>query len=413
MSVDTYTFDVETYRKQFPVFQAPENKDLVYLDNAATAQRPQSVLDAIETFHKEYNSNIHRSAYKLAEKATAGYECARLKIAQFIGAQSSNEIVFTRGATESINFVAYGWVQKHLQPGDEIAVTELEHHSNLIPWQMVAKKTGATLRFIPIADDGHLDYSALDAVITRDTKFVAVTQASNVLGTKVDVKRIIDAAHKVGALVLVDGCQHIPHSITDVTELDVDFYAFSGHKMLGPMGIGILYGKSKHLNDMDPILYGGSMINDVGYYESTWAEPPWKFEAGTQNIPAVIGLGAAIDFIEEIGYEAIDSHTDALAEYTLQELGNIEGVSIYGPRKNRIPVISFGLKSLHPHDLATFFDSKNVAIRSGHHCAKPLMNRLNVPATARASIYLYNTKNDIDRFIDVVHQAKGYFSKWV
>ncbi len=413
MSIDTYTFDVEKYRKQFPVFQAPENKDLVYLDNAATSQKPKSVLDAIATFHKEYNSNIHRSAYKLAEKATAGYECARLKIAQFIGAESSNEIVFTRGATESINFVAYGWAHKYLKSGDEIVVSELEHHSNLIPWQIAAQKKGATLKFIPITDDGYLDISALDSVITKKTKFVAITQASNVLGTRVDVKQIIEAAHHVGALALVDGCQHIPHSRADVTELDADFYAFSGHKMLGPMGIGILYAKTEHLDAMDPILYGGSMINDVDYYESTWAEPPWKFEAGTQNIPAVIGLGAAIDFIEEIGYEAIECHTDALTDYTLQELRNIKGVSIYGPLKDRIPVISFGLKSLHPHDLATFFDSKNVAIRSGHHCAKPLMNRLNVPATARASIYLYNTKNDIDRFIDVVHQAKGYFSKWV
>ncbi len=407
------TLNVAEIRKHFPIFHYPENEGLVYLDSAATTQRPIQVLDAIRKFHEQYNSNIHRSAYKLAEKATAGYECARLQIAQFIGAQHAHEIIFTRGATEAINFVATGYGNKFLKAGDEILLSEMEHHSNLVPWQMVAKRTGATLKFIPFDDQGHLELDRLDELLSGKTKLVAITQASNVLGTQVHVQRIIRAAHDVGAVVVVDGAQHVPHSPVDVQEIDADFYAFSGHKMLGPMGIGILYGKEALLNAMDPVLFGGSMIDDVSKYESTWAELPWKFEAGTQNIPAVIGLGAAIDFLHEIGLDNIAEHDHYLTSYALAQLQQLDFVEVYGPLTHRNPVISFSIQGIHPHDVATFFDSKNVAIRSGHHCAKPIMHRLNVPALARASFYLYNTKEDIDRFITAINQARGYFAKWI
>ncbi len=406
----TATLDVEHIREQFPIFSKPENRELVYLDSAATSQRPKTVLDAIAKFHEEYNSNIHRSAYKLAEKATAGYECSRLRIAQFIGAESANEIVFTRGATEAINFVAYGWARKFLKPGDELVVTEMEHHANLVPWQMAAKAAGAALKLMPISETGEL--LNVDDAISTKTKLVAITHASNVLGTRIDVKSIIDQAHRVGAAVLVDGCQHVPHSPVNVSELDADFYAFSGHKMLGPMGIGILYGKAERLEEMDPVLFGGSMIDDVQPTYSTWAQAPWKFEAGTQNIPSVIGLGAAIDFIENVGLENIERHTDELTGYALRQLNAIEGVTVYGPQ-HRIPVISFEIEGVHAHDTATFFDSQNVAIRSGHHCAKLIMRKMGVNAMARASFQLYNTREEIDRFIEVVNQTKGFFQKWI
>jgi len=405
--------DVAEIRSHFPIFHYPENKNLVYLDSAATTQRPVEVLDAVRKFNEEYNSNIHRSAYKMAEKATAGYECARLQIAQFIGAEHGHEIIFTRGATEATNFVAYGWAYKFLQPGDEILVTEMEHHSNLVPWQMAAKRTGAKLKFLPFNETGELNYEQLDDLLTTKTKFVAVTHASNVLGTRVDVKRIIDAAHEIGALALVDGAQHVPHSPVNVRELNADFYIFSGHKMLGPMGIGILYGKEKLLDAMDPVLFGGSMIDDVQYNESTWADLPWKFEAGTQNIPAVIGLGAAIDLLEKIGLENIERHNDSITKYILEHLQELDFITVYGPKKKRNAVISFTINGIHAHDVATFFDSKGLAIRSGHHCAKLVMKRLNVNSTARASFYLYNTVEEADRFVEAVKQARGYFAKWI
>ena len=405
--------DVVDVRAHFPIFSYPENEGLVYLDSAATTQRPTKVLDAIRHFNEEYNSNIHRSAYKLAEKATAGYECARLIIAQFIGARFSHEIIFTRGTTEAVNFVSTGWAQKFLRPGDEILLSEMEHHSNLVPWQIAAQKTGAKLKFIPFDEDGELELDKLDDLLTSNTRLVAITQASNVLGTRVDVKRIINAAHEIKALVLVDGAQYVPHSPVNVQDLDADFYVFSGHKMLGPMGIGILYGKEVLLQEMDPALYGGSMIDDVHHYESTWAELPWKFEAGTQNIPAVIGLGAAIELLEEWGLQRIEKHDELLTQYALDQLDQLDFVTLFGPKKNRNPVISFNINGIHSHDVATFFDSQNIAIRSGHHCAKLIMRKLNVPSTARASFYLYNTKEHVDVFIDAVNKAKGYFAKWI
>ena len=407
------TLNVAEVRQHFPIFSYPENEGLVYLDSAATTQRPKKVLDAIRHFNEEYNSNIHRSAYKLAEKATAGYECARLLIAQFIGAKNSHEIIFTRGATEAVNFVSHGWAEKFLKSGDEIIVTEMEHHSNLIPWQIAAQKTGAKLKFIPFNKDGELELERLDDLLTSHTRLVAITHVSNVLGTKVDVKRVIDAAHDMNAVVLVDGAQHVPHSPVNVQEIDADFYVFSGHKMLGPMGIGILYGKEDLLNVMDPVLYGGSMIDDVDYHVSTWADLPWKFEAGTQNIPAVIGLGAAIELLEEWSLQRIEKHDKTLTAYVLEQLQQLDFVTVFGPRKNRNPVISFAINGIHSHDVATFFDSQNVAIRSGHHCAKLIMKKLGVPATARASFYLYNTKKDVDLFVDAIQKARGYFEKWI
>ncbi len=405
--------DVEEIRREFPIFSQPENRDLVYLDNAATTQRPRQVLDAVRRFNEEYNSNIHRSAYKLAEKATAGYECARLQIAQFIGAEYAHQIIFTAGATQSLNFVAYGWARKFLRPGDRILTTELEHHSNLVPWQMAAQLTGAELDFIPIDETGRLEIERLDEVLTPRTRLVAITHASNVLGCRIDVRRIIDAAHAVGAVTVVDGVQEVPHARVDVKELDADFYAFSGHKMLGPMGIGILYGKEALLEEMDPVMFGGSMIDEVHHRRSTWAELPWKFEAGTQNIPAVIGLGAAIEFLEKIGMERIEAHDRALTEYALEKLRPIEGLKLFTPSDNQNPVISFVLKGVHAHDVATFLDSRNIAVRSGHHCAQLIMRRMNVPATARASFYLYNTFEEIDRFAEAVKQAIGYFARWI
>lgn len=413
METLTKPINVAEIRASFPIFSHPENRHLVYLDSAATTQRPKPVLDAIRQFNEEYNSNIHRSAYKLAEKATAGYECARLQIAQFIGARHSHEIIFTSGATQSINFVAYGWADKLIKPGDEILVTEMEHHSNLVPWQMAAQRTGARLKFIPIDQDGRLALEKLDDLLTSRTRVVAVTHASNVLGTRIDVKRIIDAAHQVGAIVVVDGVQHVPHARVNVEQLDADFYAFSGHKMLGPMGIGILYGKEALLHEMDPVMFGGSMIDEVHHLESTWAELPWKYEAGTQNIPAVIGLGAAIDFLEKLGMDNIEAHDRMLTEYALNQLEQLDFVKVFGQRDHHNPVISFALKNLHAHDVATFFDSRNIAIRSGHHCARLIMERLGVTATARASFYLYNTLEEVDRFIKVIHEAMGYFARWI
>ncbi len=405
--------DVADIRSHFPIFNYPENRGLVYLDSAATTQRPKEVLDAVRKFNEEYNSNTHRSAYKLAEKATAGYECARLQIAQFIGAKNAHEIIFTQGATEAANFVAYGWAHKFLKPGDEILVSEMEHHSNLVPWQMAAKRTGAKLKFIPFDAGGDLEYEKLDDLLTTRTRLVAVTHASNVLGTRIDVQRIITAAHEIGAVVLVDGAQHVAHSPVNVQELDADFYIFSGHKMLGPMGIGILYGKEKLLDAMDPILFGGSMIDEVHYTESTWADLPWKFEAGTQNIPAVIGLGAAIDLLQKIGLDKIQQHDALLTDYVLSRLQELDFVTVFGPRQNRNAVISFAIDGIHAHDVATFFDSKNVAIRSGHHCAKLVMKKLNMASTARASFYIYNNLEEADKFIDTIEKAKGYFAKWI
>ncbi len=404
--------NIEDVRKQFPVFSQPENQGLIYFDSAATSQRPQMVLDAWNKFNTHYNANAHRGAYRMAELATLEYEKARSKVSDFIGASSEEEIVFLRGATEAFNLIAYGWALKHVGKGDEIVVSELEHHSNLIPWQMVAQKTGAELKFIPFNGDGQLIFTDYEKLLSNKTRLVAITQMSNVMGSPIPVTKFIKAAHNVGAVVVVDGSQSIPHFSINVSEMDADFFAFSGHKMLGPMGTGVLYAKQKHLEDMDPMMFGGSMIEDVDYLKSTWNQVPWKFEAGTQNIPGVIGLGAAIDYLNTLGLKNIKQHDKSLTAYALEQMQLIKGLQIYGSIVERGPVIAFGLDNVHPHDLSTFLDNKNIAVRSGHHCAKLIMKRLAVNATARASFYLYNSKNEIDAFIKALDQAKEYFSKW-
>ncbi|NIA28561.1 MAG: SufS family cysteine desulfurase [Actinobacteria bacterium] len=406
------SFDADKIREHFPVFFQPENEGLIYLDSAATSQRPREVLTACKNFYEKINANTHRGAYKIAERATAAFEAAREKTAKFVGAGRTEEIIFVRNTTEAINFVAYGWARKFIGTEDEILVTEMEHHSNLIPWQITAQKTGARLRFFKMNENGILPLDQLDSLLSRKTKLVAVTHVSNVLGTVNPVKEIIRAAHNVGAKVVVDGAQSVPHLPVNVVDLDADFFAFSGHKMLAPMGIGVLYGKTALLEEMEPIYYGGEMIKDVDYYQSTWNDLPWKFEAGTQNIGGAVGLSAAIDFINSIGIDNIRKHDHLLTEYALNELKKIKDLVILGSTKNRGPAISFTLGNIHAHDLATFLDQKNIAVRSGHHCAKLVMKKFNVAATARASFYLYNTKSEIDALVHALNEAKGYFSKW-
>ncbi len=411
-TIESASLDVDEIRDHFPIFYQAENKGLIYLDSAATAQRPREVLTAINAFYEKFNANAHRGAYKISEKATEAYEGAREKVVQFIGARDSSEIVFVRSTTEAINFISYGWARKFISADDEIVVSEMEHHSNLVPWQIVAQKTGAKLRFLRMNENGVLPLEQLDSLFSAKTKLVAITHISNVLGTINPVKKIIQAAHNVGAKVVLDGAQSTPHMPVNVVDLDADFFAFSGHKMLAPMGIGVLYGKAALLEEMDPIYYGGEMIKDVDYYQSTWNDLPWKFEAGTQNIAGAIGLGAAIDFINNVGIDNIRKHDNHLTEYALNELKKIKELFILGPMNNRGPAISFNLSNIHAHDLATFLDQKNIAIRSGHHCAKLVMKKFSVAATARASFYLYNTKTDIDALVHALNEAKGYFSKW-
>lgn len=405
--------DTRQIRSDFPLFAQPENRDLVYLDSAATAQRPRQVLSAMEQFYERDNANPHRGAYRLAERATAAYEAARSRVAGFIGAGRSEEIIFTRNATEAINMVARAWADRHVNAGDEIMVTELEHHSNLVPWQMAAQRRGARLRFLEFDASGRLDPGRMDTLLNERTRLLAITQTSNALGTIVPLKDFIDKAHAAGALVLVDGAQSVPHMTVDVQALDADFLAFSGHKMLGPLGIGVLYGKMAHLQAMDPFLFGGDMISSVDYLHSDWNEVPWKFEAGTQNVAGAVGLAAAIDYLERLGMAAIAAHTHHLTRLALERLGEIAGITLYGPRTERGPALSFNLASIHPHDLATFLDQKQIAIRSGHHCAQVVMRKLRVPATARASFYLYNDEQDVERLAGGLLQAKDYFKKWL
>jgi cysteine desulfurase/selenocysteine lyase len=405
--------DVKKIRVDFPLFSEPENRDLVYLDSAATAQRPRQVLEAMEAFYRCDNANPHRGAYRLAERATAAYEAARSRVASFIGAGQSEEIVFTRNATEAINLVAHGWADSHVHEGDEIILSELEHHSNLVPWQMVAQRRKARLRFLEFDMEGRLSVEQLDSLLTDRTRLLAVTQVSNALGTITPLRALIEKAHAAGALVLVDGAQSIPHMVVDIRELDADFLVFSGHKMLGPFGIGVLYGKMQHLQAMEPFLFGGDMISSVDYLRSEWNDVPWKFEAGTQNVAGAVGLAAAIDYLKQTGMAAIEEHDRVLTHLALERLMAIEKLKVYGPVGDHGPAISFNLASIHPHDLATFLDQSQIAIRSGHHCAQVVMRKLKVPATARASFYLYNDAEDVERLVRGLEQAKDYFKRWL
>lgn len=392
-------FDVETVRRDFPILQRQvKGKPLVYLDSAATSQKPRSVIEAVARFYETFNANVHRGAHSLSDEATDAYEQVRLKVSRFVGATSPREIIFVRNATEAINLVAYSWARWRLQQGDEILLSVMEHHSNLVPWQRVAAETGATLRFIPLNPNGTLDLSDIGRLIGDRTKVVAVSHVSNVLGTINPVRQLADLAHDIGALLLADGAQSVPHIPVDVRELDCDFLAFSGHKMLGPMGIGALYARAELLEQMDPFLGGGSMIREVSCESATWNEIPHKFEAGTPNVAGAVGLGAAIDYLQQLGMESIRQHELDITTHALATLAEIEGLAIYGPLDpaRRSGVISFSLAGVDAYDLAAFMDQEGIALRAGHHCCQPLMNWLKVPSTARASFYLYNTEEEID-----------------
>ncbi|KLU53683.1 cysteine desulfurase [Paenibacillus sp. FSL H7-0942] len=397
-------------REQFPILHQEINgHPLVYLDSAATSQKPHAVIEAVKHYYEYENSNVHRGVHTLGSRATDAYEGAREKVAKFINARSTQEIIFTRGTTTALNLVASSYARANCKEGDEIVITQMEHHSNLIPWQQVAKETGATLKYIPLQPDGHIELADVEKTITNNTKIVAIAYVSNVMGLIHPVKQIAEIAHRNGAVIVVDGAQSTPHMKVDVQDLDCDFYALSGHKMCGPTGIGALYGKKALLESMEPIEFGGEMIDDVGLYESNWKELPWKFEGGTPIIAGAVGLGAAIDFLEQIGMDEIAHHESVLAAYATERLAEIDGLTIYGPAKRHVGVVTFNLGDVHPHDVATVLDASGVAIRAGHHCCQPLMRWLEVSSTARASFYLYNNEQDVDRLVSALIQTKEYF----
>ena len=400
--------DAKTLQKDFPILQRTiKGKKLVYLDNAATTQKPKSVIHAMADYYMNYNANVHRGIYTISEEATLAYEQAHQKTAAFIGASSFEEVVFTRNATESLNLLAVTQGMK-LRPKDEIVLSRMEHHSNLVPWQQVARKTGAKLKFIELTEDGQLEN--LD-VIGPKTKIVSVVHMSNVLGTINPVEEIGKIAHENDALFIVDGAQSVPHFKVDVQKIDADFMVFSGHKMLGPTGIGVLYGKKELLEKSEPFLYGGDMIREVRYEGATWNDLPWKFEAGTPHIAGGIGLSKAIDYLNRLGMDRIEAHEKQLTGYALDKLQEVEGVCIYGPSaEHRGGVISFNVGKVHPHDVASVLNDSNIAIRGGHHCAMPLMGLLGVSGTSRASFYFYNTFEDVDKLVEGLHRVHGVFS---
>ena len=392
-------------KKDFPIFQ---NSDLVYLDNAATTQKPSAVLDAVNSIYQEANANVHRAIYSLGNEATQRFETARSKIAKFINAPSEKEIIFTGGTTGSINLLARS-IGNTLNPGDEILISEMEHHSNIVPWQLAAQRTGAVLNYIPINQNGDLNLSDPDKYFTQQTKIVSLTHMSNVLGTINPLKKLSKMTHDVGAVFIVDGAQGIPHMKVNVQDLACDFYAFSGHKMLGPTGVGILWGKLEQLEKMDPFMGGGEMIDTVTMESSTWNSIPYKFEAGTPNFVQAVGLGAAVDYLDDIGMENIAEHEKHLTQIALEKLSDVDGIRIHGSAKNRGGVISFNLENVHPHDLAQFLNEDNIAIRVGHHCAQPLLKTLGENATARMSFYVYNDEQDIDKFCHSLETIRAYF----
>ncbi len=402
---------VNEYLRDFPILQTKMNgRPIVYLDNGATTQKPETVIRAVADYCTYCNANPHRGAYELSVKATDIYERARVRTQQFIGAARPEEVVFTKNATEALNLVAYSYGLANVREGDEIVITISEHHSNIVPWQFVAKSRGAVLKYIYLGEDGNLSEADIAQQITERTKIVAVTQVSNVLGLVNDVRAVADRAHAVGAVVVVDGSQSVPHIKVDVQAMDADFFAFSGHKMLSPMGIGVLYGKYDILDAMPPFLFGGDMIDYVGEQETTFAELPAKFEAGTQNVSGASGLIAAIDYLDKIGFDRIEAIERDLLSYSLPQLRELPFVELYGcdsTRGNKTGIITFNVKDVHPHDVSTILDSYGVAIRAGHHCAQPLMRYLGQNATCRASFYLYNTHEDIDQFIAALKKVRG------
>ena len=408
----TQSLNVNEILKDFPILnQKVNNNRLAYLDTTATSQTPIQVIDVIADYYKRYNSNVHRGVHTLGSLATDGYESARETVRRFINAKYFEEIIFTRGTTSSINIVAHSYGDANISEGDEIVVTEMEHHANIVPWQQLAKRKHASLKFIPMTDDGELTIENIKATINDNTKIVAITHVSNVLGTINDIKTITDIAHEHGAIVSVDGAQAAPHMDLDMQSLDVDFYSFSGHKMLGPTGIGVLYGKRALLDKMEPVEFGGDMIDFVEKYDASWADLPTKFEAGTPLIAQAIGLAEAIRYIENLGFDAIQAHEHELTTYAYDKMSEIEGIEIYGPPKDRrAGVITFNMVDVHAHDVATAVDTEGVAVRAGHHCAQPLMKWLNQSSTARASFYIYNTKEDIDQLVESLNQTKEFFS---
>lgn len=403
---------VNNLKKDFPIF---ENKDIAYLDSGATTQKPTSVLEAIEKFYKNENANPHRGAYGLSIEATEIYENTRDKIAKFINAKHREEIIFSKNASESLNLIAYSYGLDNLKKDDEIVLSIMEHHSNLVPWQMVAKKTESKLNYMYINDNFEISDEEIETKITDKTKIVGITHVSNVLGTINNIEKIIKYAHKKGAIVVVDGSQSIPHMEIDVQKLDADFFVFSGHKMLAPLGIGILYGKKEILNKMNPFLMGGDMIEYVYEQETTFAPLPNKFEAGTQNVEGVIGLGAAIDYIKNIGYNKIQEIEKEVTSYARQELSKLEYLTLYlTPNEEKhSSVISFNIKGVHPHDVASILDSENVCVRSGNHCAQPLLRSMEIDSTCRASFYIYNTKEDVDKLVIALNKAYNMFKKYI
>ena len=406
------TFDAKKIRADFPVLnQIVNDEPLIYLDNAATTQKPQAVLDVLNHYYLQDNANVHRGVHTLAERATAEFEAARKKVQQFIHANSNKEIVFTKGTTDSLNIIAQSYGE-FIQAGDEIVISKMEHHANLIPWQQLAKRKQAVLRYIPLTADGHLDVQAAKTIINEKTAIVALAQVSNVLGTVNPVKEIAQLAHQHQAIMVVDGAQAVAHMPVDVQDLDCDFYCFSGHKMCGPTGIGVLYGKQTLLEKMEPVAFGGEMIDFVDLYESTWTELPWKFEPGTPNIAGAIGLGAAIDYLEKIGMQTIHEYEQAIVAELLPKLQQIEGLTIYGPQNpaEHTAVIAFNLDHLHPHDVASALDMQGIAVRAGHHCAQPLIKELGCFATARASFYFYNTKEEADQLVAAILATKEFFA---
>jgi len=400
--------DAQKVREDFPIFR--NNPDLVFLDNSSTTQKPQSVIDTLSHYYENYNSNIHRGIYQIAEQATAAYEKTRDKVAEFIGMVDRRSIVFTKGTTESINLVANSWGGQYLKPNDEVLITEMEHHSNIIPWQLICDRTGANLKYIPINEDGALDLSKPEKYFTNKTKIVCVIHQSNVFGTVNPILEIVKYAHEVGALVLVDGAQSTPHHRVNISELNCDFFVFSGHKMMGPTGVGVLFAKPELLEAMTPFLGGGEMIRKVTLEGSTWNDIPWKFEAGTPNIAQVIGLGSAIDYINKMGLDIISDYENVLLNYAQEKFHNIPGINIYGTVKDKGAVISFNLENIHPHDVAHILDTYGIAIRAGHHCAQPIMKKLNVAATNRASFYLYNTLEEIDQLTEGLQKTVELFN---
>ncbi len=404
--------DLSRLRDDFPILRREVNGwPLTYLDSAATTQKPVQVLDAVDEFYRTKNANVHRGAHTLSAEATDAYEGARAKVATFVNAASPNEIVFSRGATTALNHIAYGWGLNHLSEGDRVVLTVMEHHANVVPWQLLARYTGIELVYLTLDEDFEVDLTGLEDLLDERVKVVAISGMSNVTGTLGPVRPHVEAARSVGALIIVDAAQLVPHSPTDVQDLDADFLVFSGHKMLAPTGIGAMWGRPERLEEMEPTEGGGEMIADVGLYESRWAPVPQKFEAGTPPVAQAVGFGAAVDYLTAVGMDNVRAHEQAITGYALKRLAEVPDLTVYGPRDptNRGSAVSFTLADIHAHDIATILDQRGVEVRAGHHCAKPLMRHLAVPATARASFYLYNTNDDVDRLIDGLAEARSVF----